>query len=60
MALSEYGKIVEKVWYNLTDHYQNIKLDTFTVMPNHIHGIIVLMDVDDVGAGFKPAPTIIV
>ncbi len=57
MILGAYGKIVEKVWYNLTGHYQNIKLDTFTVMPNHIHGIIVLIDVDDVGAGFKPAPT---
>ena len=57
MALSEYGKIVENVWYNLTGHYQNIKLDKFIVMPNHIHGIIILMDMDDVGAGFKPAPT---
>ena len=57
MALSEYGKIVENVWYNLTGHYQNIKLDKFIVMPNHIHGIIILMNMDDVGAGFKPAPT---
>ena len=57
MALSEYGKIVENVWYNLTVHYQNIKLDKFIVMPNHIHGIIILMNMDDVGAGFKPAPT---
>ena len=57
MVLSEYGKIVEDVWYNLTGHYQNIKLDKFIVMPNHIHGIIVLIDVDIVGAGFKPAPT---
>jgi len=60
MLLSEYGKIVENVWYNLTDHYQNIKLDKFIVIPNHIHGIIILMDMDNVGAGFKPAPTIIV
>ena len=57
MVLSEYGKIVENVWYNLTGHYQNIKLDKFIVMPNHIHGIIVLIDVDIVGAGLKPAPT---
>ena len=57
MTLSEYGNIVENVWYNLTGHYQNIKLDKFMVMPNHIHGIIILIDADDVGAGFKPAPT---
>ena len=46
-----------KMFGNLTDHYQNIKLDKFIVMPNHIHGIIILMDMDDVGAGLKPAPT---
>jgi putative transposase len=26
-------------------------------MPNHVHGIIVLVDDDIVGAGFKPTPT---
>jgi len=56
-VLSRHGEIVKNVWCNLTNHYLNIKLDTFTVMPNHIHGIIVLMDVDIVGAGLKPAPT---
>ena len=57
MVLREYGKIVENIWHNLTNHYQNIKLDKFIVMPNHIHGIIILMDMNDVGAGLKPAPT---
>ena len=28
----------------------------FSIMPNHVHGIIVLCS-GDVGAGFKPAPT---
>jgi REP element-mobilizing transposase RayT len=56
-VLSRYGKIVENVWYNLTNHYLNIKLDASVVMPNHIHGIIILMEMDNVGAGFKPAPT---
>ena len=57
MVLSACGKIIEKVWYHLTKHYQNIKLDKFVVMPNHMHGIVILMEVDDVGAGLKPAPT---
>lgn len=56
MLLSEYGKIVENVWYNLTNHYQNIKLDKFIVMPNHIHGIIVLIDVDIVRGRFQTCP----
>jgi REP element-mobilizing transposase RayT len=32
-----------------------VELDTFVVMPNHVHGIIVLTE--PAGAGLKPAPT---
>jgi REP element-mobilizing transposase RayT len=52
MNVNEYGKIVETVWNELPQHYPNVRLDKFVVMPNHIHGIIALTNV---GAGFKPA-----
>ncbi len=48
--LNRYGKIVHNCWYDLTNHYKNIKLDYFIIMPNHFHGILNI-----VGAGFKPA-----
>jgi putative transposase len=54
MALNEYGEIVAACWDDLPRHYANVELDAFVVMPNHIHGIIVLT----VGAGLKPAPTL--
>ncbi|TKJ38450.1 transposase [candidate division LCP-89 bacterium B3_LCP] len=69
MHLSEFGKIVKTCWDDLPNHYPHIKLDDFVVMPNHVHGIIVLTDTEindeiNVGAGFaegtlkgKPAPT---
>jgi putative transposase len=63
MILNEYGHVVTKCWYDLTNHYAGITLDAFIVMPNHIHCIIVINnDVGaglniNVGAGFKPAPT---
>ena len=60
MVLNEYGQIVQMVWGELPQHYNNIQLDEFVIMPNHIHGIIVITDDDDttiVGAGLKPAPT---
>ncbi|HZU86713.1 MAG TPA: transposase, partial [Anaerolineaceae bacterium] len=38
------GNIVQKTWENLIFHYPNIDLDSFTLMPNHIHGIIILKD----------------
>ncbi len=58
--LSPYGGIVMNCWHDLVNHYARVELDAFVVMPNHIHGIIVLTDVDrrtGVGAGFKPALT---
>jgi len=38
--LSDIGKIVMECWYDLPNHYSNIVLDEFIIMPNHIHGII--------------------
>jgi REP element-mobilizing transposase RayT len=56
MRLNALGQLVEKCWYDLPAHYHRLQLDAFTVMPNHVHGIIVLNG-HLVGAGFKPAPT---
>jgi len=56
MHLNEYGDIIKMVWHGLTYHYKYVELDEFIIMPNHIHGIIILQDA--VGAGLKPAPTI--
>ncbi|MCL5962645.1 MAG: hypothetical protein M1358_25600 [Chloroflexi bacterium] len=57
MQISECGFIVRKTWENLPQHYINVALDAFVVMPNHVHGIIVLLDEPNpVGAGLKPAP----
>lgn len=44
MRLSRYGETVQFNWDNLPKRYPHIKLDAFIVMPNHVHGIIVLMD----------------
>lgn len=40
IRLSETGIIVSECWSDLPNHYRNIILDEFIVMPNHIHGII--------------------
>ena len=40
MHLSESGKIAEKYWYEIPNHFPFAILDEFIVMPNHIHGII--------------------
>jgi putative transposase len=40
IKLSIEGKIVSDCWFDLPNHYVNIILDEFIIMPNHIHGII--------------------
>jgi putative transposase len=57
MRLSAFGRLVQSVWYDLPKHYPRLECDAFVIMPNHIHGVIVLADVVSSGAGLKPAPT---
>lgn len=42
MKLSPIGAIADVLWYELRNHFDNIELDAFVVMPNHIHGIIAI------------------
>jgi len=42
MKLSEIGKLVHDYWHEIPNHFQNISLGEFIVMPNHIHGIIII------------------
>jgi REP element-mobilizing transposase RayT len=49
------GEIVGRIWLCLPNHYPNVEIDAFVVMPNHAHGLVILRG--HVGAGFKPAPT---
>ena len=73
MLLNEFGEIAYNEWIKLTERFPNFELDVFQIMPNHMHGIIVLKDVgatlavaqnDSVaqnlnGAGASPARTIL-
>lgn len=43
MILNEYGKIAHDEWEKLTDRFANVALDVFQIMPNHMHGILVLV-----------------
>jgi REP element-mobilizing transposase RayT len=44
MILNELGKIIERAWNDLVNHYRNIELGIFVIMPNHVHGIIVIKE----------------
>ena len=64
IRLNKTGKIIQSGWGELSQNYQGVNTDAFVVMPNHIHGIIVLSSVGatlrgcpPLGQAQGPAPT---
>ncbi len=45
MILSPIGKIVQDYWLEIPQHFENVELGAFIVMPNHLHGILNILDV---------------
>jgi REP element-mobilizing transposase RayT len=50
MLLNEAGKIAEKCWLEIPEHFPDVILHEYVVMPNHIHGIIELTALSEVRA----------
>ena len=46
MILNVAGRVATKCWLAIPEHFPQVKLDEFVIMPNHVHGIIQI----DVGA----------
>jgi len=42
MIINDLGKFAEKCWKDIPAHFPYIELDYYVVMPNHIHGIIII------------------
>ena len=42
MIKSKIGEITDKCWLEIPSHFPFVELDKFIIMPNHIHGIIII------------------
>jgi putative transposase len=42
MRLSAIGETAARFWRDIPQHYARVSLDEFVVMPNHVHGIVVV------------------
>lgn len=42
MQLSKIGQIAHNFWMEIPDHFPFVELGEFVVMPNHVHGIIII------------------
>src|SRR3989338_3147240 len=50
MILNDAGKMAQDIWIEIPEYYDGIEINAFQIMPNHIHGIII------VGARARPHP----
>ena len=50
MQLSDAGLIAEQVWLGLPDRFGGVILDSYVIMPNHLHGIVQITERE----GFSP------
>jgi REP element-mobilizing transposase RayT len=57
MILNEFGKIAWEEWDNNAKIRKNLVQDEYVVMPNHVHGILFILDENDIGATRRVAPT---
>jgi putative transposase len=42
VVLTPLGEIIRNCWTEIPHHFPNIKIETYVVMPNHIHGILTI------------------
>jgi len=64
MCLNDAGRMVWRVWEELPRRYGAVALDSFIVMPNHVHGVFALrsdhppaVSLGEVVGGFKSLVT---
>ncbi|MBW4478195.1 MAG: transposase [Tolypothrix brevis GSE-NOS-MK-07-07A] len=47
MQLSQVGEIAQELWCEIPKHFSNCDIDVFCIMPNHIHGILIINPTPD-------------
>ena len=55
MVLNDSGRMIKMIWDELPINYPGINIDEFQIMPNHVHGIIII----DKGAAGLSLPDIV-
>ncbi|MEA2078018.1 MAG: transposase, partial [Candidatus Marinimicrobia bacterium] len=42
MILSKFGKIADRYWRDIPNRFSHVRLDEYVIMPDHIHGIVII------------------
>ena len=46
VVLTGIGNIAKRHWLEIPEHFKNVELNEFIIMPNHIHGIVIINNVE--------------
>jgi len=47
MRLNDFGAIADECWRDVPEHFPNVDLGAYVIMPNHVHGVVVINDMGD-------------
>jgi putative transposase len=55
LRLNPFGRLIHNEWQRLGDRFSRVVLDEWIVMPNHLHGILMVVenDMDNVDVGAR-------
>ncbi|HUL23426.1 MAG TPA: hypothetical protein VLZ10_18365 [Thermodesulfobacteriota bacterium] len=40
--LNKFGKFAKNFWSEIPEHFEDVEIDEFSIMPNHAHGILIV------------------
>ena len=55
IILNQFGQIVTQTWEWLSAQYPYVELGSYVVMPNHFHGILLIIELDNNCRGGRSA-----
>jgi putative transposase len=44
LILNQFGYVASECWQAIPKHFSGVELDEFIIMPNHIHGILIMIN----------------
>jgi putative transposase len=59
MFFNDAGRVARTLWYSLPDRFPGVCLDAFVLMPNHLHGIVIIpstrLTIENMPERFQPS-----
>ena len=59
MVLNDAGRVADNCWHDIPIHFPHVELDGWVIMPNHVHGILFIVDTTVGAKNFSPLPPIL-